>query len=138
MASGICRRTGEPLEGWPYTVQCLEVANSTKIGTRIMREYLGSLGADLLVRENLTESALSRWIYAQVLTWHILVPMFKVERWQPVGTGEERSGVMGIDFYGAHFPNAHLGDFALESNRVARANLASQAIEIFSAPSSAG
>lgn len=130
MASGIDRRTGLPLSGWAYTAQCLEVIANTRIGTRIMREYVGSLNPGLLVKENLMEGPLDRFVYALILMWTLWVPMFRVERWNYLSTGDERDGGFGIEFIGVHFPNAHLGDYSLEENRKIRAIIAANSVRV--------
>ncbi len=130
MASGIDQDTGLTMSGWPYTVQCLDMIACTRIGERIMREYVGSLNAGLLVKENLTEGALERWVYALLLMWDLWVPMFVVHQWKYFSEGAERDGVFGFEFVGAHYPHAHLGDYELESNRSVRAIIASNAVKV--------
>lgn len=130
MASGIDRRTGKVLKDWPYTVQCLDTIATTYIGERVMREYVGSLNPGLLVKENLTRGPLERWVYALLLTWELWVPMFDVQSWEYISEGDERDGGFGIQFFGAHMPNAHLGDYSIEANRRIRATTAANAIRI--------
>jgi hypothetical protein len=116
--------------GWAYTVQSLNVISKTMLGERVIREYVGSLNPSLLVRENLTEAALDRWVYALLLQWELWVPMFNVKTWQYESRGDERDGGFAIRFKGEHLPDAHLGNYALESNRMIRAQIAANAIKI--------
>ena len=138
MASGIDRNTGRRISGWPYTVQCLEVIATTQIGERVMREYVGSLNPGLLVKENLTRGPLERWIYALLLTWELWVPMFDIQDWQYISLGDERDGGFGIEFFGAHMPNAHLQDYSLESNRRIRAMIADHQCPVSRPPACRG
>lgn len=130
MAKGVNLRTGKPISGWEYTVQCMHVTANLMIGESVMREYVGSLNPGLLVKNNLTGGPLDRFCYALILQWELWVPMFDVRSWRYESDGTERSGGFGIVFVGAHLPNAHLGDYSLESNRIVRASIASQAIQV--------
>lgn len=130
MAIGINATTGQLETGWPYTVQCLNKVATTMIGERVMREYVGSLNPGLLVKENLTEGPLDRFCYALILQWALWVPMFDVKSWRYESSGTERDGGFGIVFIGDHLPDAHLGNYALESSRLARAQIAANAISI--------
>lgn len=132
MAAGIDQRTGQPIDGWPYTVQCLNVVATTMIGERVIREYFGSLTPRLLARENLTQGPLDRFVYALVLQWELWVPMFDVTDWKYVSHDAEKAGGFGIQFHGQHRPNAHLGNYALEASRIIRADIAAGTIEILS------
>lgn len=130
MASGIDRHTGKPISGFVYTIQSMEVVATTHVSTRVMREYFGSLNPGLLVKENLTRGPLDRWTYALILAWELWVPMYKVQSWDYLSLGTERNGGFGVEFTGAHYPNAHLEDYALESNRRVRATIAANAIRV--------
>lgn len=131
MASGTDRATGRRLEGWPYTAQCLNEVATRRIGEGIMREYVGSLNPGLLVKENLMEGPIDRFVYAMVLAWELWVPMFDVYRWGYFSKRDERDGGFGLEFYGAHYPDAHLGEYELEENRIIRAVIASNAIHLY-------
>lgn len=133
MASGIDRRNGGRLEGWPFTVQCLNEIATTPIGVRIQREYVGALNPGLLVKKNLMAGPLERFVYATILVWELWVPMYDVKSWRYISDGTERAGGFGILFDGAHYPDAHRGNYALEENRQLRAIIASNAIRFFGA-----
>ncbi|MEN0088818.1 MAG: hypothetical protein AAF737_10345 [Pseudomonadota bacterium] len=132
MAAGLNRFTGQPLEGWDYTVQCLDVTATTQIGTRVLREWFGAINPGLLVRENLTETSIDRWCYALITAWRLHVPMYQASRWEYVETGNEGEGHLGLQFFGNHYPDAHLGDYRLESERQIRAELSAQYVRFFS------
>lgn len=131
MASGVDRNTGKRLEGWAYTVQCLNVTAETQIGECLMREYFGSLNAGLLLKENFVGKSLERWVYALIVTWELWVPMFDVKTWQFFEVDNPREGAFGIEFEGTHIPDAHLNNYATESSRKVRAIFAANAVQVF-------
>ena len=132
MARGIDRRTGRLLEGWPYTLAAMETVLTTPLGQRVMREYVGSLGSGLLVRENVTASAIERYRYALTIMWDLWVPMIEVLEWGYASRGDERAGGIGMTLAVDHRPNAHLGDYATAETRELRAVIAARGVRLTS------
>jgi phage baseplate assembly protein W len=108
--TGIDRRTGKVLSGWPHVMQSLEVIFTTNFGERVLIRWFGSFVPKLL-GENLTPpTILLFWsaICIAIETWE---PRFKITKITPFGAPEGmRAGQIGFYLDGVYMPRGHLGD----------------------------
>jgi len=118
-STGIDRRTGQVLSGWPHVLQSLEVIFTTRIGERIMRRTFGSYVPALLGRENLVTSAVTRFFVAIIVAIELWEPRFRVVRIlfpEAENLPEtNRRGGLGLRIVGQYRPNALDGDFTVAS-----------------------
>lgn len=112
--SGIDRRTGRPLGGWPHVLQSLQVIFTTRFGERVMRQWFGSAIPALLGRENLTVGAVLRFKLAVWVAIELWEPRYRITHLQSVSVS--RGGRYQVRIEGDYRPRAHLGDFRTESS----------------------
>jgi uncharacterized protein len=111
--SGINRRTGAALEGWPHVLQSLIDVWTTPKGTRVMlRDY----GCDLV---GLIDRPAGRDTVLEVImaamdaeTWE---PRFAIRECEIAAAGAD--GAFSFLFSGIYFPRGHLGDFSVYEPR---------------------
>ncbi len=118
-STGIDRRTGKLLRGWPHVLQSIEVIFTTHIGERVMRRTFGSNVPAILGRENIVTSAIARFFAAIVVAIELWEPRFRVIRiiFPPDENTPDanRTGRIGMRIVGQYRPNALQGDFTVES-----------------------
>jgi phage baseplate assembly protein W len=101
------RSTGETLVGWPAVAQNIREGFLTGLGTRIMREYYGSLVPQTLGR-NISQDTMLGLTASIIAFLDVFEPRFRVTRAVP--THLTRGGVVGIEIRGEYMPLALLGD----------------------------
>lgn len=121
------RSTGETLTGWAAVSQNVREGLLTDFGTRVMREYYGSLVPRALGRNLTQETTLS---LVSSISAHIDVfePRFKVTRIIPESL--TRLGVMKIEIEGEYRPRALLGDETGVGERRITVQLSNSEIEV--------
>lgn len=112
--TGIDRRTGKVLSGWPHVLQCLDVIFTTSLGERVMREWFGSAVPKLLGRNMVPSTILKFWtaVYVAVELWE---PRFKITKFDELSAS--RAGKFGFRLNGIYMPRALSGDFTPEGTR---------------------
>jgi phage baseplate assembly protein W len=128
----IDRRTGAVIDDWRSVLQSLEILVSTRLGERVMREYVGSLNPGLLGR-NFTTAPVLRFFYAMLLMIELWEPRFDVTRIAYESKGGEREGKGAFLISGQFMPKAHLGDYSRPGQRVIRGLIASNALRLLAA-----
>src|SRR5688500_5466382 len=85
--TGIDRRTGRPLAGWPHVLQSLEVIFTTHFGERVMRRWFGSFVPNILGEKMVPSTTLKFWtaVCTAIDTWE---PRYKITKIIPIGTPE--------------------------------------------------
>lgn len=112
--TGIDRRTGRLISGWPHVIQSIGVIFTTSFGERVMRRWFGSFVQNLLGR-NMDPPTIVRFWMAICVAIELWEPRFKVTRIVPIGTPEGmRQGALGFEVQGVYRPRGHLGDFTPE------------------------
>lgn len=101
------RATGETLYGWAAVSQNIREGLLTDFGTRVMREYFGSLVPRALGR-NMTQETTLALIASISAHIDVFEPRFKVTRVVPRSL--TRLGVLKIEIEGEYRPRALLGD----------------------------
>ena len=101
------RDTGHTLCGWSAVAQDIREGLLTDFGTRIMREYFGSLVPRALGR-NLTPDTVLALTASIAAFLDLFEPRFKVTRAMPVEL--TRLGALQIEIEGEYRPRALLGD----------------------------
>lgn len=110
--TGIDRRTGQVLSGWPHVLQSIEVILSTRIGARVMRRWFGSDIPALLGR-NMDVPTVVRFWAAICIALALWEPRFKITKISATGsTDGMRAGAIGFSVAGIYYPRGHLGDFS--------------------------
>lgn len=106
--SGVDRRTGEPLTGWPWVVQSIVFLMTTPYFSVVMAPWLGS-PAHRLIGElaNVRNAQRFRWALAMAID--LFVPNFEVSGIDLVTLDETGATEWVID--GTYWPRGHLGDF---------------------------
>lgn len=112
--SGIDRRTGKLLVGWPYVIQSVETIMTTGFFVRVMRPHVGS-NAHKLIGELANQRTAMRFRWALALAILQFVPNFKPERIDQVEVDRDGRTAWVID--GIYYPRGHLGDFTHGSRR---------------------
>jgi phage baseplate assembly protein W len=112
--TGLDRRTGAILTGWPHVQQSLEVIFSTRIGERVIREWFGSM-VPAMLGENLTVDTVLRTKLAIWVAIELWEPRFRVT--QVKSLTATRLGEYRLEIEGEYRPRAHLGDFSIEGPR---------------------
>jgi phage baseplate assembly protein W len=108
MRTGLDRRTGQVLQGWPHCVQSIEHILSTALGTMVMARDYGSDVPDRVDRpQNRIELAGLAMAAAEALRRD--EPGFLLRRVDVRKTGA--NGVVEIAYAGDFLPFAHVGDF---------------------------
>ncbi|TVR06630.1 MAG: baseplate assembly protein [Salinarimonadaceae bacterium] len=103
--AGLDARTGQILDGLPHVIQSIEKILTTRLGERVMREWVGSPGTRLL-GELLTDRTIMRWWMVTWISIEIFEPRFRKARLQvPDAT---RLGEAGMVITGEIRPYAHL------------------------------
>ncbi len=103
------RLTGATLFGWPAVAQNIREGLLTDFGTRVMREYFGSLVPRALGRNVSPETMLS--LTASIASFlDVFEPRFRVTK--ALAVHLNRSGVVKIEIRGEYLPRALLGDQA--------------------------
>ena len=101
------RSTGVTLVGWAAVAQNIREGLLTDFGTRVMREYFGSLVPRALGRNISPETALG--LTASIAAFmDVFEPRYKVTKAMPVSI--DRSGSLEIKLEGEYRPRALLGD----------------------------
>lgn len=101
------RSTGLNLAGWAAVAQDIREGLLTDFGTRIMREYFGSLVPQALGR-NITEDMILGLAASIGAFLDVFEPRFKLTRVLPVHLS--RMGVVQIELHGEYLPRILLGD----------------------------
>lgn len=101
------RSTGETLVGWPAVAQNIREGLLTDFGTRIMREYFGSLVPRAL-GQPMTEETLLGLAASITAFLDVFEPRFAVTKVTP--TSVSRDGSVQIEISGEYRPRALLGD----------------------------
>ena len=112
--TGLDRRTGAILSGWPHVAQSLEVIFSTRFGERVLREWFGSMVPPML-GENMTVETVGATKLAMFASIEAFEPRFKIVKLKSVTV--TRGGLYRIELEGEYRPRAHLGDFTVEGPR---------------------
>lgn len=112
--SGIDRRTGKLLTGWPHVVQSLEVIFTTGFGERVMREWVGSY-VPYMLGQNLVPSTVLKFYVGLYAAIEAFEPRYRIVRFLP--TEVSRLGSLRLDIEGEYRPRGHLGDFTVEGER---------------------
>jgi len=103
------RSTGETLVGWPAVAQSIREGLLTDFGSRVMREYFGSLVPRSLGESATPDVLLS--LSASIASFiDVFEPRFRVSKAVPVGV--DRLGVVQVEIHGEYVPRALLGDEA--------------------------
>ncbi len=111
--TGIDRRTGRVISGWPHVEQSLSVIFATRFGERVMRRWFGSLVPPLLGR-NLTKTTILRFWTAVCIAIDMWEPRFRVVKIIPFGSADGvRVGKIGFAIEGVYYPRGHLGDTSI-------------------------
>lgn len=120
-STGIDRRTGRALAGWPHVVQSIRVILSTSIGSRIMRRSFGSAIPSLLGRENMERGAVLRFATAMAIAIALWEPRYRL---RTVYFSAQRNSASGLQqgriemtMTGDYMPRALAGDFTVERVR---------------------
>ena len=112
IGTGMDRRTGAVLTGWPHVVQSIEVILTTRIGERMFRRVFGSQVPGLL-GEPLTSPTIVRFFAAVIAAIELWEPRFRVRSIDVIdGNSAERlrSGRLALKIRGEYRPRGHLGD----------------------------
>jgi phage baseplate assembly protein W len=111
--TGVDRRTGQVLTGWPHVEQSLQVIFTTQFGERVMRRWFGSDVLALLGR-NMTNATILRFWSAICTTIDLWEPRFRVTKIMPYGSAMNlRIGKIGFAIVGVYYPRGHLGDYSV-------------------------
>lgn len=111
--TGIDRRSGQVLTGWPHVEQSLQVIFTTQFGERIMRRWFGSFVPELLGR-NMTNATILRFWTAVCTAIDLWEPRFRVTKITPYGSAMDlRTGKIGFAIIGVYYPRGHLGDYSI-------------------------
>lgn len=108
--TGVDRRTGRPLRGWPHCAQSIEAILTTQIGERWMRL---DLGADVVrpLGRNIVPSVVLQ-VYSDIVTAvHSQEPEYRITGLQLVRI--ERTGGLGLRLWGDYYPEGRLGNYAM-------------------------
>ncbi len=116
MAScGIDRRTGRPLTDFDHICQSIGVILTTRLGERVMREWVGFPGyaylGELMNSQNLIRllQLISITLTLRQLNGLPIEPRFRVVRITPLSAN--RAGFFECRIDGEEIPRGHLGDF---------------------------
>ena len=118
--TGIDRRTGRVISGWPHVEQSLHVIFTTRIGERVMRRWFGSAVPQILGQNMVPSTVLKFWtaICIAVDLWE---PRYRITKIDPIGSPEEmRLGAIKFEVQGIYMPRGHLGDSTPEGVRSIR------------------
>lgn len=108
--TGIDRRTGKVLSGWPHVQQSLGVIFTTFFGERMMRRWFGSFVPKLL-GQNMAPSTILRFWSAICVAVDLWEPRYRITRIVPLGNPDSmRAGDLGFRIDGEYRPRGHLGD----------------------------
>lgn len=111
--TGIDRRTGKIISGWPHVQQSLAVIFSTRFSERVMRRWFGSFVPALLGRD-LTKTTILRFWTAVCVAIDLWEPRFRVTKITPFGSPDDlRTGKIGFAVTGVYYPRGHLGDYSV-------------------------
>ena len=112
VGTGMDRRTGAALSGWPHVAQSIEVILTTRIGERMFRRVFGSQVPKLL-GEPLTNPTIVRFFAAVIAAIELWEPRFRVRSIDVIdGNSAERlrAGRLALKIRGEYRPRGHLGD----------------------------
>lgn len=101
------RQSGETIVGWPAVAQNIREGLLTDFGTRVMREYFGSLVPRALGR-NVTPDTMLALTASIAAFLDVFEPRFRVTKAFP--TRFDRMGVVQIEVRGEYRPRALMGD----------------------------
>lgn len=114
--TGVDRRTGKPLTGWPHVLQSLGVIFATRFGARVMRRNFGSAVPGVLGK-NLTPPTMLKFMTAYAIAVALWEPRFRVRRFvyptNENSADKMRQGKIGITVEGDYMPRALDGDFTV-------------------------
>lgn len=129
--SGIDAVTGRPIDGWSHTVQSIDKILSTQVGERVMRRWLGGVGAQLLGRL-MTPRTILVFRAAIAVSLDLHEPRFKLSaiRFEGNTTDAVRLGHLAFVLEGTYRPRAHLGDLRAEPVRFLRVGLTRNGISV--------
>ncbi|MGU9981457.1 GPW/gp25 family protein [Phreatobacter sp. HK31-P] len=105
--TGIDRRTGKVLTGWPHVVQCIEVILTTRLKERLMRLSFGSTVPNLLDRPG-NEATLVMFYTAMARALRLWEPGFVLKRVNMLALSGDGRATLQIE--GIYYPYGHLGD----------------------------
>lgn len=112
--AGIDRRTGKVIDNLTSAYQGVEVAISTRIGSRVMRRGFGGGAVELLGR-SMVPSLFSAWQQLVATSIDIWEPRFLTRSIIPQGSVDQiRLGQAGLLIEADYRPRGHLGDFRVE------------------------
>ena len=108
--TGIDRRTGRVLSGWPHVAQSMTVIFTTRFWQRIMRLDFGSDVPSLLDKPGnaLVIAKVYMAVYRALLAWE---PGFRLTQMQLVKAGAD--GKFTLNLSGIYYPRGHLGDYTV-------------------------
>lgn len=118
--TGIDRRTGKVLAGWPHVQQSLDVIFTTVYGEREMRRWVGSFVPKLLGQNLAPSTVLKFWTAICVAIDRPASdggePRYRVSKILPKGSPDGmREGHLGFTIEGTYYPRGHLGDYSVSA-----------------------
>ncbi len=112
--AGIDRRTGKVIDNLASAYQGVEVALTTRIGSRVMLREFGGGVAELLGRL-VTPDLFAAWRQLIGTAIDLWEPRFRVRRVSLKGSVDQlRLGQVGLLIEADYRPRGHLGDFTVE------------------------
>lgn len=112
--AGIDRHTGKVIDNLVSAYQGVEVALSTRIGSRTMRREFGGGVVELLGRA-VTPHLFAAWQQLVGTAIDLWEPRFRVRRPLVKGSVEQiRLGQVGLTIEADYRPRGHRGDFTVE------------------------
>lgn len=124
---GINAETGGRVDGWQHVIQSVQDVLTTRFGSRLMREWYGSLVLEALGR-NITRNEIVPVIASITSALEQWEPRFFVEEVQ-IG-GEIRAGRLTLTILGRYRPRALLGDLSEEGDKRINLSLGPGAVSV--------
>jgi phage baseplate assembly protein W len=103
--AGVNAHTGEMIDGETHIIQSLEKIITTAQGERVMREWFGNPGLDIL-GDNITQSVLLKWFGILYSLIDIFEPRADIDRFIP--NSVDRAGLFDFTMSIKFRPYAHL------------------------------